>query len=171
MKLLISSIMLVGAAIGVCASAPTASADVNISGLNIGNHGNAHASFGNVAIALGPLDKATANGGVANVAFASGGSVASKQGPGSFNLVTAAGNSSSTLVNGSFNVSSTLNQASSSVNNANGTISVAAGKNTIKPSTTSTIGKNLRISAAFCGGSTSAQGRINLSFGDPCRGD
>jgi hypothetical protein len=166
------TIILCGAAAAAMLfGAPTATADINISGINIGNQGNAEASFGNVAVALGPLDQARAVGGVGNIALASGGSVASKQGPGSFNVVTAAGNSNSGVVNGSFNVASSLNRGSSQVNNANFTFNAALGENEIKPSTASTIGTNFSVQTAFCGGTaTSAQGRINVSLGSPCLG-
>jgi hypothetical protein len=151
--------------------APPAAADINISGINIGNQGNANASFGNVAVALGPLDTAEATGGIGNIALASGGSVATKRGGGSFNVVTAAGNSNAGVVDSNLTWTSTLNQGSATVINANGTFSAAVGKNTIKPSSTSIIDQNLSVQTAFCGGTaTSAQGRINVSFGSPCRG-
>jgi len=149
--------------------APSAQADINISGINIGNQGNAEASFGNVAVALGPLDHVDAVGGVGNIALASGGSVASKQGPGSFNVLTAAGHSGSFVAASNFNWVSTLNEGTSHVVNSNGTFNVAIGRSDSKPSTSQAIDANLSVQTSFCGGTAlSAQGRINVSA--PCIG-
>lgn len=155
-------------------TAPAAAADVNIGGFNIGSQGNAHATFGNVAVALGPNASATAEGGVANFAYATGDSWVVKQGPGSFNVLTANGRginqSAVNVVNTRFTVASALRGGQVTGNGANGTVNVAFGRSNIKPSTVSTVNTDLSVQVAVCGGSVlSSQGdRVNI--GAPCVG-